>query len=208
MNLKPEELEDQGYVLLDSMEHDDILPLITAYLKKRNLYSICYYLCNALLFGISLYYFLIERNSTQMAYLDLFSYFSYGIGIALALIPLHEYIHVLAYKTQGAQHTSYDVNLKKFYFLALADKFIANRKEFRFVALAPFMTISSLLLVMLFFVNGPWHLTVLGTLLIHTTMCSGDFGLLSYMEFHREKGIVTYDNVQERISYFYVKGRQ
>ena len=34
-------------------------------------------------------------------------------------------------------------------------------------------------------------------------MCSGDFGLLNYFEFNKEKQIVTYDDVENKISYFY-----
>ena len=30
--------------------------------------------------------------------------------------------------------------------------------------------------------------------------------LLSYFEFHQEKGIVTYDDVENKISYFYGQG--
>jgi len=60
------------------------------------------------------------------------------LAIAFALIPSHEYIHVLAYKSKGAKNTSCDANLKKFYFMAIAYRFVANKKEFQIVALAPF----------------------------------------------------------------------
>lgn len=36
-------------------------------------------------------------------------------------------------------------------------------------------------------------------------MCSGDFGLLSYFEYHKNKHVVTYDDVENQISYFYGK---
>jgi hypothetical protein len=112
---------------------------------------------------------------------------------------------VLAYKSQGALHTSYDANLKKFYFLAVADKFVANKREFRIVALAPIVVISAVLLILTFFTGPLWTLTVLGALLVHTAFCSGDFGLLSYFDFHKDKDIVTYDDRKERVSYFYGK---
>ena len=34
-------------------------------------------------------------------------------------------------------------------------------------------------------------------------MCSGDFGLLSYFEFNKDKQVVTYDDIENKISYFY-----
>jgi hypothetical protein len=130
-------------------------------------------------------------------------HFSYGLAIAFLLIPLHEYIHVLAYKSQGATNTSYDVNIKKFYFMALADKFVANKKEFEIVALAPFVIITVILTILFFIVNPNWTLTIIGVLLTHTAMCSGDFGLLSYFEFNKDKQVVTYDDIENKISYFY-----
>jgi len=126
-----------------------------------------------------------------------------GFSIAFLLVPLHEYIHVLAYKSQGAKNTSYDSNIKKFFFLALADKFVAAKNEFRIVALAPFASITSILLLLLTISSYSWTLTILGILLCHTAMSSGDFALLSYFEFHRDKEVVTYDNVEEKTSYFY-----
>ena len=124
-------------------------------------------------------------------------------AIAFLLVPLHEYIHVLAYKSQGATNTSYDANLKKFYFMALADKFVANKKEFEVVALAPFTSITTILIIFLFVVSHTWALTIVGILLTHTAMCSGDFGLLSYFEFHKDKKVVTFDDVENKVSYFY-----
>jgi hypothetical protein len=36
-------------------------------------------------------------------------------------------------------------------------------------------------------------------------MCSGDFGLLSYFDVHRDKEMVTYDDKAAGRSYFYAK---
>jgi hypothetical protein len=45
-------------------------------------------------------------------------------------------------------------------------------------------------------------------LFAHTAMCSGDFGLLNYFEFYKDKEIVTYDDVENKISYFYEQTRE
>jgi hypothetical protein len=34
-------------------------------------------------------------------------------------------------------------------------------------------------------------------------MCSGDFGLISYFEYNKERQIVTFDDVEQKLSYFY-----
>ncbi len=121
----------------------------------------------------------------------------------------HELVpFIRTYLRQGARNTSYNVNLKKFYFMALADKFVADRKEFSVVALAPFVTITAILIILFFVAGTNWQLTVIGVFLAHTAMCSGDFGLLSYFEFHRDKEVVTYDDVESRRSFFYARSKE
>lgn len=203
MKIKPDELSENGYVLLDKLGHKELVPFIRTYLKKRTKYSVFYYLSNLIVVGLAGYFFVADYDLPGYNLGDRFTHFSYGLAIAFLLLPLHEYIHVLAYKSQGATNTSYDANLKKFYFMALADKFVANKKEFEIVALAPFTIITTVLTVLLFLVNPDWTLTIIGALLTHTAMCSGDFGLLSFFEFHKDKETVTYDDVENKISYFY-----
>ncbi len=203
MIIKPEELSKNGYVLIDKLEHNELVPFIRIYIKKWNKFSIFYYLSNFILLGIVGFLFVYEYNLPDFSLGDSFNRFSNGLALAFALLPLHEYIHVLAYRSQGAIKTSFAANLKKFYFMALADKFVANKKEFLIVALAPFIFITSTLFFSLFFVSSNWYLTIFSILLTHTAMCSGDFGLLSYFEFNKNKQIVTYDDVDNKISYFY-----
>lgn len=203
MKIRPEELSEKGYVLLDKLGHKELVPFIRSYMKKRTKYSTFYYLSNIVVFGLVGYFFVQGYNLPNYSFGDRFAHFSYGLAIAFALLPLHEFIHVLAYKSQGATNTSYDANLKKFYFMALADKFVANKKEFQVVALAPFMIITIALIILLFVVKINWTLTISSILLAHTAMCSGDFGLLSFFEFHKDKEPVTYDDVENKISYFY-----
>lgn len=203
MNIRPDELTENGYVLLDKLGHKELVPFIRTYMKKKTKYSAFYYLMNIVVFGLAGYFFVDGYNLADYNFLDRFTHFSYGLAIAFLLVPFHEYIHVLAYKSQGATNTSYDANLKKFYFMALADKFVANKKEFEIVALAPFTVITIILTVLFFLVDTNWTLTIISVLLAHTAMCSGDFGLLSFFEFHKDQEAVTYDDVENKISYFY-----
>jgi hypothetical protein len=48
-------------------------------------------------------------------------------------------------------------------------------------------------------------MTVLSIYLTHTAFCSGDFGLLSYFDFNKDKEVVTYDDRAGKVSYFYGK---
>ncbi|MCF8265334.1 MAG: DUF3267 domain-containing protein [Ignavibacteriales bacterium] len=205
MKIRPEELTENGYVLIDKLGHKELVPFIRTYMKKRTKYSLFYYISNFIAFGLVGYFFVQGYQLPNYSLGDRFTHFSYGLAIAFALLPLHEYIHVLAYKSQGATNTSYDANLKKFYFMALADKFVANKKEFQVVALAPFTVITTILIILLFIVNINWTLTISSVLLAHTAMCSGDFGLLSFFEFHKDKEPVMYDDVENKVSFFYIK---
>ena len=128
-----------------------------------------------------------------------------GLLLTFALVPFHELIHGTAYKLLGAKKTSYDVHLKKFYFLAIADKFVTNKREFKIIALAPFLIISLTLLIVSVFMEEPWKVTIFTTLLIHSIACSGDFALLSYFEFNKEKEVVTYDDKENNVSLFYAR---
>ena len=203
MKISVEELADSGYVVLDELKHRELAPFIRTYMKKRTKYSVFYYLSNFMVFALVGYFFVQGYRLPDYSFGERFTHFSYGLAIAFALVPLHEYIHVLAYRSQGATNTSYAANLKKFYFMALADRFVANKKEFETVALSPFIVITTVLIILMLMANTDWMLTVSGILLAHTAMCAGDFGLLSYFEFNKDKQVVTYDDVENGISYFY-----
>ncbi len=202
MKLAPHQLVENGFVLIDELDHQDLMPFIQRYLKHRTFTTILYYVVNTMML-IPVIILMIQHGQSNFS--NAFAHLGYGILASFALIPLHEYIHALAYKTVGAIHTSYDANWKKFYFMAIADQFVANRKEFRIVALAPFLTITAILFALLFFVLGVWMLTIAGTMLMHTAMCSGDFGLLSYFDVHKDKELLTYDDKALGRSYFYAK---
>lgn len=202
MNIQPEELKEKGYVLLDTLDHKELVPFIKTYIRKRTRYSIFYKASNIVILLFAAYLFTVDSPHSIGTR---FSYLAYGFALAFLLVPLHEYIHVLAYRNRGAKNTSYDMNLKKFYFMAVADRFVANKKEFEYVALAPFAIISLVLIALLFVVKDNWFLTITGILLTHTAMCSGDFGLLSYFEYHKEKKPVTYDDAKNKITYFYAQ---
>lgn len=205
MKIKPEELEANGYYQMDALGHNDLVPFVRTYLKKPTPVSIVFTIINSLFVVAIAFWFWKCNTSDSFSIADSITHLSYGIALAFTLIPMHEYIHVLAYKSQGAKQTSYDANIRKFYFMALAHKFVANKREFRVVALAPIVVISVCLIVLLFFTDQLWTFTVLGVLLTHTAFTSGDFGLLSYFDFHRDKDVVTFDDVENKISYFYGK---
>ena len=205
MKLKPGELKENNYRLLDSMDHSELIPFVKTYLNKRTFASTIYYLSIIISVAVLLFYSMKIHVTNHTPVSKEIACLLIGVPATFLLIPLHEFIHIIAYKLQGATETSYDYNLKKFYFLAVADKFVANKKEFRIVALAPFVIITAALMISLFFVGPLAKIIMLTTLTIHTTFCSGDFALLSYFEFNNDKEVITYDDKNNKISYFYMK---
>jgi hypothetical protein len=203
MKLSPDALATSRYTLLDKLDHHNLIPFIQRYLYKRTFSTLLYLFFN--LAGIigTLVYIIVLIRDGNISIGNSLSHLSYGIALTFLLIPLHEFIHVLAYKSQGAVNTSYDANLKKFYFLAIADKFVASKKEFRIVALAPFVVISIGLFVLFPFVTINWQISLLGIFITHTACCSGDFGMLGYFDYHKDKIILTYDDKEEKTTYFY-----
>jgi len=57
MKIGPGVLADQGYVLLDSLDHKELVPFIQTYIKKKTIISIVYTISNLLVAGILGYLF-------------------------------------------------------------------------------------------------------------------------------------------------------
>lgn len=205
MKLTPEQLTENGYELVAELDHMELIPFVRNYMKKRTRFSRLYMwlniCCFTLLIGIISYVVYTNKLSFGNSILQICN----GMALSFLLVPLHEVLHAFAYKKVGAKSTSYDANWKKLYFMAVADKFVANRREFTIVALAPIVVISSLLLIALPFASLQWRVIISAILLTHTALCSGDFGLLSYFDFMKDTDLVTYDDKENKVSYFYGK---
>ncbi len=205
MQFTPEQLHAAGYQVLEKLNHQELVPFVKKYLGIRTWSSNLYYAFNILVFAGAGYALISGWNAGSFTLEAGLTHLAYGLAIAFALLPVHEGIHGLAYRSQGAKKISYDANWKKFYFMAIADRFVASAREFRVVALAPFVVITSVGVLLLFWLGPEWQITVLGILLTHTAFCSGDFGLLSFFDHYRGTDVVTYDDRINQLSFFYQK---
>ena len=203
-SIEVSDLVEPQFKLIETLPHIELIEFIKKAYKPRN-WVFYFYNGISLIFGgfialIALRKFLpFEWFNVEGA----LSYLFYGIFIAFLLIPLHELIHMMAYKHVGAKKTSFDMNLKKFYFMAIADQFVADKQKFKIVIWAPFASISLICLVLAALLPIEWSLTALGTFFTHAIFCSGDFGLLSYLINHSDKDIYTYDDAESKITYFF-----
>ena len=184
MTYQVEELRAPNFRLLDELAHQNLMPFIRVQLERNKPVLYALNACMFLFMAFFFYFLLKDLVNGNGAISVQFLYFSYGVGLTFLLIPVHEYLHVLAYRVMGARNTYLDMNLQKFYFMALADQSVVNARQFRVVALTPFVTVSTISLILAIGLVGTWKLVALGLFLSHTVFCSGDFGLLSYLHFN------------------------
>lgn len=204
MKTLPNELPQHGYTEKAILSHTELIVFLRPYLFKANPYIIFYHVATFLPLAIFISSIGLQVAKHQYDW-DMLSHFFYGFSIAFLLIPIHEGLHGLAYKYLGAPKVSYGANLRKFVFFALADKYVVDYREFRIVALTPFVVITLITSILYALSSIYWGYTCLGLIFVHSMCCGGDFGLLSYFWEHRNKTIVTYDDVEQKVSYFYEK---
>lgn len=203
MKISTDDLESNGYVQLCQFKHSELIPFIQRYLRKGTIAVKLYLFCNIIIIITSVIYLVNELDNNP--FFDLFLKFSNGLALSFLLIPVHEFIHGVAYRLFGAKNIYFSFSFKKIIVIAFADMFVASKKEFKIILLAPFIIISTLLLITLTLISASWQITILGILLTHTAMCSGDFGLLSYLEVNKEKQVITFDDIKNKTTFFYYK---
>lgn len=128
-----------------------------------------------------------------------------GAGIAFGLsvlILIHEWIHGLAYKAFGAKNVYYGGSIKQFVFYAASDGDVLNGRQFRVIALAPFLVVKVACLCLILWM--PQYLAAFLTVLsLHTLFCGGDFLFIHFLSQHDLDRLRTHDDRAKAESYFY-----
>lgn len=199
--------QDPSYNLLLMLPHDDLLPFLQEQINAKSKTMRYFLAFNALLIAGMAVIAVLDVRQGHIGWAGILK--NFGLGTLLVftiLIVVHEGIHGLAYKLAGAPEVSFGVSWRKFYFYAVANKFIVGHKSFLLIALAPFLVISAGVIGGLFFADVWFKWVLLTILFMHTGACAGDFAMLAFYEKHRHLGrILTFDDVDKKISYFYVK---
>jgi hypothetical protein len=197
---------DPDFHLLDKLRYEDIVEFATEYIRKRTRSIRAYIIIVIALFVFQWSAFAYGITVTNLNSVSLLKQFLYGLVISLTIvIPLHELIHAIVYIILGARKIRFGAVIRHFAFYAVADDFVADRRGFIVLALSPFIVVSILNLLGVILVPGYASYTYISVLFFHTTMCAGDFALLSYFEFHRDKELYTFDDVDKKTSYFYYR---
>jgi cellulose synthase/poly-beta-1,6-N-acetylglucosamine synthase-like glycosyltransferase len=126
-----------------------------------------------------------------------------GFMAFFLILPIHEFIHGLAFKRLGAPRVGYGWAPKSLMVYAYSQNFPATMREVAFVAIMPFLVITTALLVG-WVVWPSYSVFWITLLLVHTGGCLGDFALINYWYKNRHRVIYTYDDVEgEKRSYFF-----
>jgi Putative zincin peptidase len=203
--MKPHEvlLHEQGFTLDAGLHHEELIPFVKTYLFKKNRITISFLILNILFVCSWLSVFIWSVCYANLSLGQAFAGFGYGVAISFLLAPLHELLHGAAYRISGAQKISYKANWKKLYFMAVADMFITGRRAFYFIGMTPFAVISLGLILLSVFATPAQQIMWLSTLWVHASMCSGDIGLMSYFAENKNREVITFDDAENAISYFY-----
>lgn len=203
MALQVEDLEDQTrYRQILKIPYDDLATFVLDYIRRRSglmlfFWSVCIViLCLAITIRINIGGYFPFRNIFFHTILGL-------IVFPVLYIPMHEVLHVIPFYLSGAKRIRMGVDLKQYLFYVTAHRHVATHGQFRFVAFAPFAVTIIVLVVLIFTVPGLWKWSLSLFLFVHTTMCAGDFAMLNFYSLHNGKKIYTWDDVDEKIAYFY-----
>ncbi len=210
MRYTVEQLEnDPRFRQTNRLGYEGILQFVMENIRKVNIASRTYLFINVLylvfLIAISITGFFIQGYHTGPYISSLF----WGIlAGSFAIIPFHEAFHGLAYKIIGAPVIHFGADLKQMLFYVAADRYVVGRREFYFIALAPFIAINLITIGASLFLAGYWHIFFTVFLLFHNIMCIGDFAMMSYFMQYPEKELYTFDDHKNRISYIYERSRE
>jgi Putative zincin peptidase len=206
MKILAEELTSKnGYKLIETLEHSKLQAFVRANLKMNNWIIIAYVIFHiAIILAIGVKIYNDAKLNNFKWFDDVFTGIGTGFFITFFIaFFIHESIHLLAYKILGAKSST--IKYSKMTFLALADQFVLKRKEFYFLAILPFAVITPILIGLLFIAKGFWFYSIYGILFLHTAGCSGDFALINFFYETRSKEILTFDDLKNKVSYFYQK---
>jgi hypothetical protein len=203
MAIKVEDLEDQSkYRRILEISYDDLIPFILDYLKRITRVTVFFWSACAIFLGTAI------RVRMEIAgyfpFKDILTHSVTGlILMPILCIPVHEVLHILPYYICGARKIRIGMDLKQYLFYVTAHRYVATPFQFRIVAIIPFLLISIGLVILILTMPGLWKWSLSLFLFVHTTMCAGDFALLNFYYSKKGRKVLTWDDADKKIAYFY-----
>ena len=203
MALQVEDLEDQSkYRKILEIAYDDLIPFILGYLRRKTGVTIFFWSVCIVFLGTTLR---IRMNiAGYYPFKDILVHSVTGfIFMPLLCIPVHELLHIIPYYLLGARKIRVGMDLKQYLFYVTAHRHVAAPRQFRIIAIIPFILISTALVFLILTMPGLWKWSLSLFLFVHTTMCAGDFAFLNFYYINKGKKIFTWDDAEKKIAYFF-----
>jgi hypothetical protein len=210
--LNVENVRNSGeFRLVKELRFGDILTFVLENIVIRNVFTIIYLVYNVLFFYLLIVQIvngIVETGLTFNTFSVYFPGIMWGaVAGSILIIPFHEGLHALAFLLIGARKIKFGADMKQMIFYATAANFVAGRKGFTLVALAPFAIINLFSIPFMFTGNPELILFITVMLLFHNIMCIGDFGMLSFFSRHKDKEMYTFDELETMTAFFYERIR-
>jgi hypothetical protein len=195
-----DELRGEGFELLDELHYDDLLAFAARYFfEKTSWVTRLHHVLSVIALGALVAAVIIR----DVPWLTALAQFALGFAIMfLIVLPIHEGLHALAYRAAGAREIRWKMIWRYLAAYVVAERFVAGRTVFFVVALAPFVVITPLAILLAAGFPG-WSVLWLTVLLWHTAGVSGDWALMNYYWLNRDREIFTWD--ESGRSYFYAR---
>lgn len=192
-------LEQKGYTFLSKFSFRELIHPLREGMQSPNIFTRMMWfftLLGGAWAGVSF-------GVAQLPVWSFLGWFLLGIPATLLFVPLHEWVHGLMFRWYGAKDVRYGVIWRYLMFYAVAHRFVVNYRQFRYIALAPFVVISLLAFVAWIFVPVEGKALIPGLYTFHTVCCAGDFGLCAYFLKYKHRCPVSFDDADHHLSYFY-----
>lgn len=195
-----DELRGEGFELLDELRYDDLLTFAARYFFEKT--SWVTRLHHALS-GLAVAAIVAAALILEIPWLTALAQFALGFAVMFVIVlPIHEGLHALAYWIAGAREIRWKMIWRYLAAYVVAERFVASRRVFFFVALAPFVVITPAAILLAILFPG-WSVLWLTVLLWHTAGVSGDWALMNYYWLRRDREIFTWD--ESGRSYFHAR---
>jgi hypothetical protein len=203
MAIQVEDLDDQSkYRKILEISYDDLIPFILDYMKKISAVTIFFWSVSLFFLGTAIR--IRMEISGYFPFREILLHSTLGMVLfPLISIPLHEFLHIVPYYLSGVRKIRVGMDLKQYLFYVTAHRYVATPRQFRIVAIAPFLLISIVTIVLILIMPGVWKWSLSLFLFVHATMCAGDFALLNFYFLKKDRKILTWDDADRKIAYFY-----
>lgn len=203
MALKVNDLLDESkYREILKIPYDEIVSFVLDYIRRNSGLVVFFWASCFFFLGIAL---LVRINiSGYYPFRFIFMHTVLGLIVfPLLYIPFHELFHIITYYLTGARNIRVGMDLKQYIFYVTAHRYVADARQFTFVALVPFTVTSIAFLFLILTLPGLWKWSLSLFLFVHSTMCAGDFAMLNFFWINRKKKIYTWDDADDKTAYFY-----